>query len=243
MKQTILLNSDSEIEAAAQIVSGAKCVFFDLDGTLVNTIDDLRLACEKLLNAHGIRASWTVEDYKNFVGSGARLLVQRAFNNTVDGRELDRLYDEFKRIYNAIKLDHAHVYDGISDVLVKLKKSGRRLVVCTNKPHIAAVGMINALFDEGIFDLVQGALDDKPKKPDPALPNEMLSALNIKPEHAVWLGDSDVDIKAAKNLGCPGIGVAWGYRSAQSLIDAGADILLKKPEDISKIFKIDIDNA
>lgn len=243
MKQTIRLNSACDIESAFSVVCAAKCIIFDLDGTLVNTIVDLGLACDKLLGSYGISPVWTVDDYKNFVGNGAKLLVQRAFDGKLEGAALDKAYEEFKVIYNKIKLDHAHAYGGMENVLSKLKKAGKILVVCTNKPDIAAKGMVSALFKDGVFDVVQGALDTKPKKPDPQVPREILSALSVKPENAVWVGDSDVDMESAHNLGCPGIGVSWGFRTVQSLMDAGADIIVNEPEDILKIFKIDIDNV
>lgn len=242
MKETIIADNEENFKTASIIAGVPQCIIFDLDGTLVNTIDDLGLACDYLLEKHGKALKWTVADYKNFVGNGAKLLVKRAFENKLSDSELDSIYEEFKVKYNEIKLDHAHVYPGMEKVVKKLKDAGIILVVCTNKPDLAAKGMINSLFPENVFDVVQGALDNKPKKPDPLVPLEILDSLSIKPENTVWIGDSNVDIESARNLGCLGIGVTWGFRPADNLISAGADIILNKPEDILKIFKIRIDN-
>lgn len=223
-------------------IAECSCVIFDLDGTLINTIDDLGFACDYILKKQGIEPIWTLEDYKRFVGNGAKLLVKRAFNNTLSESELDELYKQFKVRYNEIKLDNAYAYDGIIDVVNILKKSGRKLLVCTNKPDKAAKGMVEAIFGKNAFDVIQGAVDGKPTKPDPTVPLEILNSLNIAPEKAVWIGDSDVDILSAENLGCKSIAVTWGFRSRESLINASPAVIIDLPKDILKIFNLDIDN-
>lgn len=242
MSKTIIVENEESLKSASSVAGVPKCIIFDLDGTLVNTIDDLGLACDYLLKKHGIEPKWTVADYKNFVGNGAKLLVKRAFENKLSDSELDSIYEEFKIKYNEIKLEHAHIYPGIEQVAKALKDAGIILVVCTNKPDVAAKGMISALFANNSFDVVQGALDNKPRKPNPLVPSEILKSLSIKSNEAVWIGDSNVDIEAAHNLGCLGIGVTWGFRPLENLVSAGADIILNNPKDILKIFKIHIDN-
>lgn len=223
-------------------IKRCECVIFDLDGTLINTIDDLGLACDFILKEQGITPCWTNEDYKNFVGNGARLLVKRAFSNKLSEAELDELYARFKVKYNEIKLDHAHAYDGIKQVVGLLKDSGRKLVVCTNKPDVAAKGMVEAIFGKEAFDIVQGAVDGKPTKPDPTVAREILTNLGISPKNTIWIGDSDVDIISARNLGCESIAVTWGFRSADSLLKERPGALIYSPKDILKIFNLDIDN-
>lgn len=223
-------------------IKHCECVIFDLDGTLINTIDDLGLACDFILKEQGITPCWTNEDYKKFVGNGARLLVKRAFSNKLNEAELDELYARFKIKYNEIKLDHAHAYEGIKQVVSALKKSGKKLVVCTNKPDVAAKGMVEAIFGKEAFYIVQGAVDGKPTKPDPTVAREILTNLGISPKNTVWIGDSDVDIISARNLGCESIAVTWGFRSAESLIKENPGALIDAPKDILKIFNLDIDN-
>lgn len=243
MEKTIIVDSEKDILETSKKIGSPYCVIFDLDGTLVNTIQDLGLACDYLLKKHGFDVEWDIDDYKNFVGNGAKLLVKRAFKDNLSESELDSIYEEFKVKYDEIKLDHAHIYPVMKEVIFALKAAGKKLVVCTNKPDLSAKGMIYRFFGENVFDVVQGALDNKPKKPDPQVPSEILSSLSVSSQNAVWIGDSNVDIEAAHNLGCPGIGVTWGFRPAENLISAGADIIINRPEDILKIFKIDIDNV
>lgn len=243
MKKTIIVNNSCDINAASDKIGSPECVIFDLDGTLVNTIQDLGLACDYLLKKYGKAPKWSVDDYKNFVGNGAKLLVKRAFENKLSDDELNSIYEEFKVKYDEIKFDHAHVYPGMKEVVNCLKMAGKKLVVCTNKPDISAKGMVAAMFGENAFNVVQGVLDNKPKKPDPTVPLEILSSLSVTPQNSVWIGDSNVDMEAAHNLGCFGIGVTWGFRPAENLISADADVLISKPEDILKIFKINIDNV
>lgn len=214
-----------------------KCVIFDLDGTLVDTIDDLGLACDYLLKQKGITPKWTKDDYKAFVGNGARLLVKRAFSDQLSEEELDEQYALFKQKYGEIKLDHAYVYEGVAEVVKVLKGNGVQLAVCTNKPDAAAVGMVEHFFDRDTFEIVRGALDGVPKKPDPAMATEIGEALGVDANECVWIGDSAVDIESAENFGCECITVTWGFRSRESLLERDPDYLIDNPKDILKILK------
>lgn len=219
----------------------AKCIIFDLDGTLVNTIDDLAGACDYLLKEQGIEPKWTLNDYKNFVGNGAKLLVSRAFDGKLSDEELDKLYAEFKVKYNEIKLDNAYAYDGMKEVVSALKKAGYKLAVCTNKPNISAVEMVETVYGKGVFDFILGAVDDVPKKPDPAMANMIINKLNVNAEECVWIGDSSVDIESAHNIGCKSIAVSWGFRSRESLVSAKPSLIADTPKDFLKIFNLSVD--
>ncbi len=213
-----------------------KCVIFDLDGTLVNTIEDLGLACDYLLEKHGRELKWTIDDYKNFVGNGAKLLVERAFEGELSANELEEQYQQFKIKYNEIKMEHACAYEGIKEVVSTLKENNIKLAVCTNKPDVAAKGMIEDIFGNGMFDVVYGAVDTMPKKPDPTIAKKIIKELNVTPNECVWIGDSAVDIETAKNLGCKSIGVTWGFRSFEHLFKAYPTLILNEPKEILKIF-------
>ncbi len=126
--------------------SKIKCVIFDLDGTLVNTIVDLGRACDYLLKNSGIESKWTEDNYKAFVGNGAKLLVERAFNGQLNPEQLEEQYAAFKIKYNEIKMENAYVYAGMFDVVKVIKDKGIKLAVCTNKPDKAAKGMVEELF-------------------------------------------------------------------------------------------------
>lgn len=211
-----------------------KCVIFDLDGTLVNTIDDLGRACDHLLKRKGLPLKWTANDYKRFVGDGAKLLVDRAFEGRLSESELSEQYELFKKKYNEIKLENAYVYDGVAELVAYLKSAGLRLAVCTNKPDAAAKGMTLALFGDGVFDYILGAVDGVPKKPENDMPMKIINAIGITPDECLWIGDSAVDIKSAENLGCPCIAVTWGFRARSELENKGALCIVDNPEDILK---------
>ena len=212
-----------------------KCVIFDLDGTLVDTVDDLGFACDHLLRQMGVTPKWTKDDYKSFVGNGARLLVKRAFGNLLSDAELDEQYELFKIKYGEIKLDHAYIYEGISEVVKSLREKGIKLAVCTNKPNTAAVGMVEHFFGSDVFEIVRGAHDGIPKKPDPTAALEIAKALRVSPDECVWIGDSAVDIESAEKFGCECIAVTWGFRSRNSLIECDPDYIIDEQKDILKI--------
>lgn len=217
--------------------SKIKCAIFDLDGTIVNTIIDLGRACDYLLRNNGIEPQWTENDYKAFVGNGAKLLVSRAFEGKLSSQELEKQYSDFKIKYNEIKMENAFIYNGIFDIVNALKSNEIKVAVCTNKPHIAAKGMIEELFGKDVFDAIIGATDDLPKKPDTAMANKILTKLNVSPDECIWIGDSSVDIKTAKNLGCKCIAVTWGFRSVESLLEWEPDYVAYSPEEILEFFE------
>ena len=213
-----------------------KCAIFDLDGTLVNTIDDLGLATDYVLEQYGKEKKWTMSDYRMFVGNGAKKLIERAFEHTLSPDELEKAYEMFKVKYQEILLDHAHIYDGIKEQLDILKQKGIKIAVVTNKPHQSAVKMVEILFGEGYFDLITGAKDDTPKKPDPTTTKEALKALDCKASEAIFFGDSDVDVKTAKNAGIEAIACSWGFRSVESLLAQSPSAIIDEPKYISKLF-------
>lgn len=215
-----------------------KCVIFDLDGTLVNTIIDLGRTCDYLLKNNGMETNWTVDDYKAFVGNGAKLLVDRAFNNQLSDEQLAEQYAAFKIKYNEIKMENACIYDGMSEVVNAIKSKGLKVAVCTNKPDKAAKGMIEELFGKDVFDVVLGAVDNLPKKPDTAMAYKILGMLNLSAEECIWIGDSSVDIESSKNLGCKSIAVTWGFRSVESLLKCSPDYVVDAPKEILRVLKI-----
>lgn len=217
--------------------SKIKCAIFDLDGTLVNTIIDLGRACDYLLRNNGIEPEWTENNYKAFVGNGAKLLVDRAFDGKLSAQELETQYSAFKIKYNEIKMENAYIYDGMLDVVNTIKNNGIKVTVCTNKPDAAAKGMVEELFGKDVFDVIQGATDDLPKKPDTAMPNGILEKLNLNADECIWIGDSSVDIESAKNLGCTSIAVTWGFRSAESLKACNPDYIVDCSKEILEILK------
>ncbi len=212
-----------------------KCAVFDLDGTLVNTIDDLKISCDTVLKEYGRDYNWGVEDYKRFVGNGLKKLVERVFDHTLSEDELENAFRKTSAIYSEIKLDHAHPYDGIKEQLALLKEKGIKLAVVTNKPEKAAKEMVYKLLGENTFDFIAGAKDGVPHKPAPDSTLGALKELGCTPDEAVYIGDSNVDMQTARNANIKSIGVLWGFRSKQELEKENPYIIIDNPEKISKI--------
>ena len=217
-------------------MSNIKCAVFDLDGTLVNTLDDLAGACKILLKRYDFDAKWTMDDYRQFVCNGLKKLVERAFDHTLSEDELNARYAECKEIYDTIKLDHAHAYDGIKEQLGMLKKNGIKLCVVTNKPDVAAKGMVEHIFGKGFFDVIIGCVDGVPTKPDPTTTKQALAAVSCKPKEAIYFGDSEVDVRTAHNAGIEAVGCSWGFRSFQTLFAENPSVIIDDPKYISKLF-------
>ena len=205
---------------------------FDLDGTIADTIEDLADAVN-----YGLRKlncpEHDINSYKQFVGNGAMKLCIRALPD--DKKDMvKKLHDLFREYYDIHYLDKTKLYDGISDVIHTLSDNGVFLAVATNKPQDAARKIVAKLLPDVKFVKVLGGCDERPKKPDSAIINEILCGL---PENntVYMIGDSNVDIQTAKNCGITSIGCIWGFRGRQELESVGADFIAEKAEDITKI--------
>lgn len=213
-----------------------KAALFDLDGTLVNTAEDLGRATASVLESYGVEAKWTKEDYISFVGNGARKLLDRAFEHKLSDEELTKALELFQVKYNEMLLDNAYVYDGVREALDKIREMGVKLAVVTNKPHKCAVKMVETLFGKDYFNVIIGATEDVAKKPDPYTANLALKKLDCPPGEAIFFGDSDVDIYTAKNAGIESVGCSWGFRSFACLFSASPSVIIDSPDYIPKLF-------
>lgn len=209
-------------------------VIFDLDGTLLNTLEDLADATNWVCRQHG----WPghpVEAFKNFVGNGASKLLERVAPPEVElTRELRKqLLDEFTHRYTAQRSDKTTAYSGMPQTLETLKKAGVTLAVLTNKPDEAAAPIVERYYP-GVFSVVQGALLDLPTKPDPTLLYRLMDRIGAKKETTLFVGDSNVDIQTAQNGGLHSCGVLWGFRTRQELEAEGAEHIVEKPEELEQ---------
>ena len=210
-----------------------KTVLFDLDGTLLNTIDDLADSANRVCAAHG----WpqhTAAEYCYFVGNGIPKLVERF--SPADCRspaQLAATLAEFDKVYGAHTHDKTAPYPGIPTLLARLKAAGVRMAVFSNKADEFARAVVARYFDASLFEIVRGALPDVPTKPAPEGTRALMAALGVKPDGGVlYVGDSGVDIETARNAGLAGCGVLWGFRTGDELCGAGASYLARSPEDI-----------
>ncbi|MBP1757507.1 MAG: gph [Firmicutes bacterium] len=214
-----------------------KAAIFDLDGTLLNTLDDIADACNQVLREAGCQAIATAH-YQVLVGSGARHLVTTAVHESQPGWTQDQIepvYQAYRKLYANNWHNRTAVYAGVLDLLEKLQAAGIRLAVLSNKPHEDTQAMVNHYFPTGLFASCYGQLEPYPTKPDPTLALAIASAMGVEPSAVAFIGDSGSDMKTAVNAGMTGIGVLWGFRSADELINNGAAVLARDPEELNQL--------
>ncbi len=212
-----------------------KYVIFDLDGTLIDTAPDLGRTCDYLLQSAGITPKWSIEDYRGFVGNGAKKLIERAFSGTLSKEEIDEKYPVFEEKYLELMLDNAYPYPGVKEALRALKEHGLKLAVSTNKPAPAAVKMIETVFGRGTFEFTLGVENNAPTKPDVTALKARLSEESVEGKNCLWAGDSNVDMKSAENLGCPFIAVTWGFTPIYALRELNPAYVANTAEEMQNI--------
>jgi phosphoglycolate phosphatase len=209
-------------------------VIFDLDGTLLDTLDDLADAVNYSLSQFQMPLK-TREQVKSYVGNGIRQLMIRAVPNGEENPEFEKAFDTFKEYYG----DHCNVktkaYAGINEMLRELSRQGVKLAIVSNKVDSAVKELKDRYFSD--VDVAIGDREGLPRKPAPDSVLMALNELGSTIENAVYVGDSDVDIKTAGNAGLPCISVLWGFRDRKFLEENGADIFAEKPLDILHILE------
>lgn len=212
-------------------------VIFDLDGTLLNTLGDLRAATNHALEVRGLPPH-SMEEIRQFIGNGIRLLICRAMPEGTPEAEIDAALDDFKTYYAAHIHDRTVPYDGIPQLLTALKKRGIQVAVLSNKIDSASQQLIEYFFP-GKTDVVFGEHVGVPRKPDPTSCRMVMQQLGVQPEQVLYVGDSGTDMQTAKNAGLYAVGVTWGFRSKEVLLEYGADVLVHRPEQILQILDSD----
>ena len=212
-------------------------VIFDLDGTLLNTLGDLRAATNHALEVRGLPPH-SMEEIRQFIGNGIRLLIRRAMPEGTPEAEIDAALDDFKAYYAAHIHDRTVPYDGIPQLLTALRKRGIKVAVLSNKIDSASQQLIEYFFPEKT-DVVFGEHVGVPRKPDPTSCRMVMQQLGVQPEQVLYVGDSGTDMQTAKNAGLYAVGVTWGFRSKEVLLENGADVLVHRPEQILQILDSD----
>ncbi len=213
-----------------------KLVLFDLDGTLIDSIEDLADSGNYALKQCGLPLH-TVEEYKYIVGDGVDTKILRCL--PPEDRENRELFQRVKSIYlpyyAAHSQDKTRPYPGVEALLMQCNKKGVLIAVVSNKPHAIAKEVVHHYFPQISFAAVVGQKDDVPKKPDPTGVKLVLSQTGVSPSDALYVGDTCVDIQTAKNSGLSSCGVLWGFRTKQELEENGADFIVSDPQALSKI--------
>lgn len=195
-------------------------VIFDLDGTLLDTLDDLTDSVNFALDKNGFPLR-TKDEIRRFVGNGVRVLIKRAVPEGTDGNAYEVCFSDFREYYIAHMEDKTAPYDGVCELLKDLKNEGFKTAIVTNKADFAAQDLCRRMFGKNI-DVIVGSADGRPNKPAPDGVFYALGLLGESAENAVFVGDSDVDIQTAQNAGIEPIGVLWGFRDKDVIKKAGA---------------------
>lgn len=217
-------------EINKRIMRDFKTYIFDLDGTLLSTLNDLASSTNYALRWAGMPER-TIEEVRMFVGNGVKLLMERAIPEGVNNPKFEETYAKFREHYMEHNLDTTRPYDGVPELLHELKRRGKHLAIVSNKFYAATQDLAKHFFPDTI-EVAIGERENIRKKPAPDTVLEALRQLNVSKEDAVYIGDSDVDIMTAKNCGLPCISVLWGFRDKDFLIEHGGSLFVEKPIEI-----------
>lgn len=195
-----------------------KAIIFDLDGTLVDSLNDLKDSINQALLKNNYQRQYNYQETKMLIGSGIRVLCSRALSyidHQVEDEE--KLYADFQKFYKINQLNHTAAYPNVEETLLALKKLGIKLAILSNKREENTKIIVKKIFQDGLFDIVIGQRENVPLKPDPTSLNLLIKELDIDLEQILYVGDSDTDMKTALNAKVKKVAVTYGYRSKEIL--------------------------
>lgn len=212
-----------------------KLIIFDLDGTLLDTLQDLGDSCNSILHQYGF-PTHPLSAYKKFVGNGVRMLIERALpSNARTDQNIAAVLTDFKSYYEKKRITYTQPYAGIIPMLETLQSNGYLLSVASNKYHEAVIPLVAQYFPHIRFDLILGHRTGHPAKPDPDIVLDTLRTLDIAKENCYYVGDSSVDMDTANHAGVTAIGVTWGFRDEDELRNHGAKHIIHSPHELLSI--------
>ena len=212
---------------------GKNTILFDLDGTLLNTLDDLAESVNAALASFDL-PSRSKQQVRRALGRGIRYLMSRSVPDGEANPAFEAVFAAFRAHYNAHCRDKTRPYDGIPELLEKLLRQGWRMALVSNKVDSAVQILYHDFFSTSL-SLAVGQREGIPTKPDPAMPRFALEALGARPEEAVYIGDSEVDYETARNAGLACVLVSWGFRDREELEALGPEGLCDAPEALPEI--------
>lgn len=213
-----------------------KAALFDLDGTLVDTLEDLANSCNLALTKYGF-PTHDLEAYKIFIGNGMKDLIDKILPEDSRDEETHRkVFEAFFEHYSKHFADKSRAYDGLYEVVCDLKNKGYKVAVVSNKIQVMTDEVVKKCYGD-LFDIVCGNREGYPPKPDPTLTLKIIAELGVKPEECVFIGDSGNDAKTAVNVGCIGIGVLWGFRGRDELSEGGDKYFAETPRELFSIIE------
>ena len=210
-------------------------VIFDLDGTILNTLEDLTDSLNSVLGGENYPLR-KMEEVRGFIGDGYRRLIEKALPRGTSEDEIDRCTELFRQVYYDNIANKTRPYDGILPLLHELKKLGIRIGVVSNKMDEATKESSRHYFNDYI-DVAIGDTLQRRRKPAPDNVHEALMQLGSKKQTSIFVGDSNIDVQTAKNAGLICVGVTWGYRSKEVLISEGADFIIDEPVELMNLLQ------
>lgn len=214
-----------------------KLVIFDLDGTLLDTIDDLALCVNHVLQERGYPTHST-EQYKYFVGNGVRKLIERALPAELCTAELvASVQEDFFNYYADHGRDNTKPYSDIAELLAELSGRGITLAVASNKHHSATVELIEHYFGRDTFHTIFGKREGRRTKPDPTIVHDIIAECGVAADKVLYVGDSSTDMLTAANASVCSAGVTWGFRSREELEEHGANYIINSPLELLKVIE------
>ena len=212
-----------------------KAVIFDLDGTLLDTLEDLADSVNEMLRKFSCPER-SLDEIRQFVGNGMKKLVERSVSENFDKKDFDSAYEFFRLSYGKNMENKTCPYDGIINCLEELKKLGIKTAVTSNKNDDAVKNLCKKYFGQ-LVTLAVGVKDGVSPKPCPEMVFSAMEEIGVSKENCIFVGDSDTDILTAKNAGLKSIGVLWGFRDRETLESAEADFVISSPDEITRIVK------
>jgi phosphoglycolate phosphatase len=209
-----------------------EAVLFDLDGTLIDTLNDIGDAVNRVLENNGF-PTHSIAAYRKFVGDGARILIERALPDKYRNKKIiEACFKEYIEEYSCNYNVKSKPYSAIPDLLDALKAKGLKLGILSNKPDVITRNCAKTFLSKWDFDVVLGQRDSVPRKPDPHGAFEVAKRLAIPPSHFIYIGDTAIDMKTAVSAGMFPLGVLWGFRSRKELKENGASAVIEQPLDV-----------
>jgi len=231
-RRTFLVHALCDFSTFLFMQESYKTYIFDLDGTLLNTLDDLAASVNYALRKYGM-PEHSLDDVRRFVGNGVKMLMARAVPCGEQNPLFEAAFCTFREYYMEHSLDTTRPYDGIPETLTELKRRGCRLAVVSNKFYAATQELCRHFFPDTIEVAIgEHEAEGIRKKPAPDTVIEALRQLGVGKEHAVYVGDSDVDVQTAHNSELPCISVLWGFRDKSFLVANGATTFIDVPQDL-----------
>lgn len=234
MTERIMQDIDVRLE---KLKTDFKAVIFDLDGTLADSLESIAYSANRAIEAFGYKP-FEVERFKRFAGDGADTLIKRCLKESGDTelKDFEKAFEKYKELFKVDCMYKVKPYDGIVELLEKLKENNVKLAVLSNKPQERTEDVIKALFGDKLFDMVLGHSDKRAKKPSPEGAIYIAEKFGVSAEECVYVGDTNTDMKTGKSAGMFTVGVTWGFRDSLELFENGADKIINKPMEILELF-------